>query len=155
MDEAAVHPDPGGEIFEPSPCLTTTDVVDAANERMPGGGGAASPALPPAAPPSAPGGGAVHGLAALPSVPEQPAPHGFPRSMNWREHITVDPHVCHGKGCVRDTRVPVSVVLDNLAAGLSTEEVTRSYPSISSEAVRAALAYAADLAGERVVAVPA
>ena len=75
--------------------------------------------------------------------------------MNWREHITVDPHVCHGKACVRGTRVPVSVVLDNLAAGLSAEEVTQSYPSVSAEAVRASLAYAADLAGERVVAVPA
>ncbi len=75
--------------------------------------------------------------------------------MNWREHITVHAEVCHGKACVRDTRVPVSVILDNLAAGLSAEEITQSYPSVSHEAVRAALAYAADLAGERVVAVPA
>ena len=75
--------------------------------------------------------------------------------MDWRDHITVDPTVCHGKACVRGTRVLVSVVLDNLAAGLSAEEVTRSYPSVSAEAVRATLAYAADLASERVVAVPA
>ena len=75
--------------------------------------------------------------------------------MDWREHITVDPHVCHGKACVEGTRVLVSVVLDNLAAGLSAEEVTQSYPSVSAEAVRASLAYAAALAGERVVAVPA
>ncbi len=74
--------------------------------------------------------------------------------MNWREHITVDPQVCHGRACIRGTRVPVAVVLDNLAAGLSTEEINRSYPSVSPEAVRAALAYAADLAGERVVNVP-
>ena len=46
--------------------------------------------------------------------------------MNRREHITVDPRVCHGKACVRGTRVPVSVVLDNLAAGVSAEEVTQS-----------------------------
>ncbi|WP_409945774.1 DUF433 domain-containing protein [Rubrivirga sp. S365] len=75
--------------------------------------------------------------------------------MNWREHITVDPQVCHGRACVRGTRVPVAVVLDNLAAGLSSDEITRSYPTVSAEAVRAALAYAADLAGERVVSVPA
>ena len=75
--------------------------------------------------------------------------------MDWREHITVDPAVCHGKACIRGTRVLVSVVLDNLAAGLSADEISRSYPSVSAEAVRAALAYAADLAGERVVAVPA
>ena len=75
--------------------------------------------------------------------------------MNWREHITVDPQVCHGKACIRGTRVLVSVVLDNLAAGLSADEVTQSYPSVSAEAIRATLAYAADLAGERVVAIPA
>ena len=75
--------------------------------------------------------------------------------MNWHEHITVDPQVCHGKACIRGTRVLVSVVLDNLAAGLTAEEITQSYPSVSAEAVRAALAYAADLAGERVLALPA
>ncbi len=75
--------------------------------------------------------------------------------MNWREHITVEPEVCHGKACIKGTRVLVSVVLDNLAAGLTAEEVRQSYPSVSAEAVQAALAYAADLAGERVVTVPA
>ena len=75
--------------------------------------------------------------------------------MNWREHITVDPYVCHGKACVRGTRVLVSVVLDNLAAGLSADEIHQSYPSVPVEAVRATLAYAAELAGERVIAVPA
>ena len=74
--------------------------------------------------------------------------------MNWRDYITVDPQVCHAKACITGTRVPVSVVLDNLAAGLTAEEITQSYPSITVEAVRAALAYAADLAGERVVSLP-
>ncbi len=75
--------------------------------------------------------------------------------MNWRDHISVDPLVCHGAAVVRGTRVPVSVVLDNLAAGLTAEEVGESYPAVSAVAVRAALAYAADLASERSVAVPA
>ena len=70
--------------------------------------------------------------------------------MNWREHITVDPQVCHGKACITGTRVLVSVVLDNLAAGLTAEEVTQSYPSVTTEN-----AYAADLAGERVLSIPA
>ena len=72
--------------------------------------------------------------------------------MRWQEHITVDPNVCHGVACIRGTRVPVSVVLDNLAAGLSVREILRSYPSLSEEAVQAAIAYAAELARERVVA---
>ena len=48
----------------------------------------------------------------------------------------------------------VSVVLDNLAAGLSVDEVLQSYPSLTREAVNAAIAYAAELARERVVAMP-
>ena len=46
------------------------------------------------------------------------------------------------------------MVLDNLAAGLSPEEIVQSYPSITTDSVHAALAYAADLAAERVVAIP-
>ena len=72
--------------------------------------------------------------------------------MNWRDHITVDPEVCHGKACISGTRVLVTTVLDNLASGLDAEEITRSYPSVSRETVRAALCYAAVLANEQVVA---
>ncbi len=75
--------------------------------------------------------------------------------MDWREYITVDPDVCHGKPCIKGTRVMVSVVLDNLAAGQTPEEIVGSYPSVNREAVRAAIAYAADLARERVVPLPA
>ena len=75
--------------------------------------------------------------------------------MDWREYITVDPEVCHGKPCVKGTRVMVSVVLDNLAAGRSPEEISESYPSVGREAILAAIAYAADLARERVVPLPA
>ena len=71
--------------------------------------------------------------------------------MDWREHITVDSNVCHGKACIKGTRVMVSVVLDNLAAGLALEQITKSYPSLTREDVRAAIAYAADLARERVL----
>ena len=72
--------------------------------------------------------------------------------MDWRQYITVDPAVCHGQACIRGTRVPASVVLDNLAAGLSPEEILRSYPTLTREAVQASVAYAAELARERVVA---
>ena len=75
--------------------------------------------------------------------------------MDWREYITVDPNVCHGKPCVKGTRVMVSVILDNLAVGQTPEEIMRSYPSVSREAIQAAIAYAADLARERIVRMPA
>ena len=71
--------------------------------------------------------------------------------MNWRDHITVDPEVCHGRACITNTRVLVTTVLDNLAAGLSPEEIARSYPSVTPESIRAAVRYAAELANERVV----
>ena len=72
--------------------------------------------------------------------------------MNWREHITVDPEVCHGRACIAGTRVLVATILDNLAAGLDSEEITKSYPSITKESVQAAVCYAAELAKERTVA---
>lgn len=75
--------------------------------------------------------------------------------MDWTEHISVDPHVCHGKACIRGTRVMVSVILDNLAAGLEPEQILKDYPSLTPEAIQAAIAYAADLARERVVPLPA
>lgn len=71
--------------------------------------------------------------------------------INWRAHITVDPATCHGKACIRGTRVMASVVLDNLAAGVGIDELLKSYPSLSRESVFAAMAYAADLARDRTV----
>ncbi|MBF0160572.1 MAG: DUF433 domain-containing protein [Magnetococcales bacterium] len=71
--------------------------------------------------------------------------------MNWRDHITTDPDVCHGQACIRGTRIPVAVILDNLAANLSHQEIMCSYPSLTVAAINAATRYAADLARERVI----
>ena len=62
--------------------------------------------------------------------------------MNWKDYITVDPNVCHGEACIRGTRIMASVVLDNLAAGATVEELLESYPTLSREAVRAATSQA-------------
>ena len=70
--------------------------------------------------------------------------------MDWRQHISVDPAICHGQACITGTRVMVSVILDNLASGFTAEEIVESYPSISPEAVAAALRYAAELAKEQI-----
>jgi len=72
--------------------------------------------------------------------------------MNWRDYISVNPEIMHGATCITGTRIPVSVVLDNLAAGDSVEQLLEEYPTLSSESVAAALAYAAEMARERVVA---
>ncbi len=70
----------------------------------------------------------------------------------WQERITVDPNVCHGKACIRGTRIMVSSILDNLVARVSREEILHSYPALTEEDIDAALAYAAELARERIVA---
>ncbi len=75
--------------------------------------------------------------------------------MDWRTRISIDSAVCHGKACIKGTRVMVSVVLDNLAAGQSADEIMKLYPSLQREDVSAAMAYAAELARERVVATSA
>lgn len=75
--------------------------------------------------------------------------------MRWQDVITVDPDIMHGAPCFRGTRIPVSVVLDNLAAGAPTAELFVNYPTLPREAPAAALAYAADLARDRVLNIPA
>ena len=75
--------------------------------------------------------------------------------MNWQRYISVDPNICHGKACIKGTRIMVSVILDNIAAGLTAEAIIKSYPSVNSDSIRACVAYAADLAKERYIKIPA
>lgn len=74
--------------------------------------------------------------------------------LDWRDYVTVDPQICHGKACIRGTRIMVFVILDNLASGLTPAEIEASYPSLSRESIQAAVIYAAELARERIVALP-
>lgn len=71
--------------------------------------------------------------------------------MNWRERISVDPAVCHGKACIAGTRVLVSTILDNFADECAEDEILRQYPSINHDDIRAAIAYGAELARERTI----
>ncbi len=73
---------------------------------------------------------------------------------NWQERISINPKICRGMACIRGTRIPVSVVLDNIAAGFGQNEIIQSYPTLTAEDIQAALAYAAELAQERVIALP-
>ncbi|MHC9062595.1 DUF433 domain-containing protein [Nitrospira sp. CMX1] len=70
--------------------------------------------------------------------------------MTWRDHIVVDPTICHGKPCIKGTRVMVSVVLDNIAAGETADHIATAY-HLAKEDVQAALQYAAELTRERIV----
>jgi len=56
-------------------------------------------------------------------------------SMNWKDRITIDPNICHGKPCI----------------GMKEEDILSSYPSLTSEDIQAAIAYAAELSHERLI----
>ncbi len=71
--------------------------------------------------------------------------------MNLLDRISVDPQICHGKACIKGTRIMVTVILDNLAAGISPEEILKSYPTLSPEDIKAAISYGAELAKERII----
>ncbi len=73
---------------------------------------------------------------------------------SWQERISINPAVCHGKACIRGTRVMVSAILDNLAAGVPRDEILASYPSIRETDIQAALGYAAELAREGTADLP-
>lgn len=69
------------------------------------------------------------------------------------ERTSVNPMICHGKACIKGTRVLVTAILDNLAAGVTEDEILNSYPALTRDDIRAALAYGAELAKERHVPV--
>ena len=71
--------------------------------------------------------------------------------MDWKNHISADPGICHGKPCFTGTRILVAVILDCLAADMDHKAILREYPALSKEDILAALAYSADLAQERTV----
>ena len=71
--------------------------------------------------------------------------------MNWQDRITSNPDICHGRVCVKGTRIMVSVILDNLSDGLSIDDIIESYPPLTREDVLAAINYAAELTKERII----
>ncbi len=68
--------------------------------------------------------------------------------FDWKNRISIDPSVCHGKPCIKSTRIMVSIILDYLKAGKTMETIQQEYPALSEEDIRAAIAYAAWLAHE-------
>jgi uncharacterized protein (DUF433 family) len=71
--------------------------------------------------------------------------------MQWQERLTSDANVCHGRLCVKGTRVMVSVILDNLASSESFSEIMQGY-AVEREDIEACLHYAAEQARDRVLA---
>ena len=64
------------------------------------------------------------------------------------ERISVDPHVCSGKPCIKGTRIPVHIILGLLAAGEDFQGILRAYPNLQKEDIIACIRYAALLTEE-------
>ncbi len=72
---------------------------------------------------------------------------------DWKERISINPNVCHGKPCIKGTRIMVWLIVSFVANGDPIEEVLRAYPSLTKDDVQAALMYAAEMTRERVIPV--
>ena len=70
------------------------------------------------------------------------------------ERISIDPRVCFGKPTIRGTRIWVSLILDLLAGGMTTVELLEEYPQLTTEDIRAAIAYGAEMSRDRYVVLP-
>lgn len=68
--------------------------------------------------------------------------------MNWRDRISIDPRIHHGKPCIKGTRVPASVIIGTIADGYPPERVLKSWPQLTIEDVEAALRFGSALAAE-------
>jgi uncharacterized protein (DUF433 family) len=67
------------------------------------------------------------------------------------QRISIDPNICGGKPCIRGHRIWVSLVLDFLASGVTTEQILEEYPQLTPEDIRACIAFGSEMARERTV----
>ena len=65
--------------------------------------------------------------------------------MSWRDRISIDPAIHHGKPCIKGTRVPVSVIVGSIAEGDTPEQIIEAWPQLTGEDIRAALKFAATM----------
>lgn len=72
---------------------------------------------------------------------------------DWKGRISIDPNVCHGKPCIKGTRIMVWIIVSCLANGDSVEDILETYPGLKREDIHAALAYAAEMTREKVLPV--
>ncbi len=70
---------------------------------------------------------------------------------DWKEKVSSNINICHGKVCIKGTRIMVSVILDCVAEGMTEEEILSEYPSLKKGDVNVALMYAASLARGEII----
>jgi len=72
--------------------------------------------------------------------------------VRWQERIVIAEDLHHGDPCIKGTRIPVAVIVASLADGMTPDQIREEYPQLSDEDIRAALAYAADVIRQDVLA---
>jgi uncharacterized protein (DUF433 family) len=72
--------------------------------------------------------------------------------VRWQDRIVIAEDLHHGDPCIKGTRIPVVVIVASLADGMTSEQIREEYPQLSDEDIRAALAYAADVIHQDVLA---
>lgn len=70
------------------------------------------------------------------------------------DRISIDPNVCFGKPCIKGTRIWVSLILDFLASGMTVDDLLAEYPQLTTDDIRASIAYGAEMARQRYVDIP-
>jgi len=75
-------------------------------------------------------------------------------TQNVLERIRIDPKVCFGRPCIRGTRIWVSLILDLLASGETTNTILSQYPQLTVADIQACLAYGAEMTRERYIDLP-
>jgi uncharacterized protein (DUF433 family) len=68
--------------------------------------------------------------------------------------ISINPNVCFGKPCIRGHRIWVSLILDCLASGWTSQQILENYPGLEEADIRACIAYGAEMARERYLEIP-
>ena len=72
--------------------------------------------------------------------------------IRWQDRVVIAPDIHHGDACIKGTRIPVAVIVGSLADGMTPEEIRGAYPQLTTEDIQAALAYAADVIYQDVLA---
>ena len=72
-------------------------------------------------------------------------------SNSWKNHISINPEICHGRACIKGTRVMISVIIDNIAEGHTLDDIVENYPTITHDDIKAAIFYASAITREKVL----
>lgn len=72
--------------------------------------------------------------------------------VHWQDHVTLSDDLHHGDPCIKGTRIPIRTLIGSLADGMKPEEILKEYPQLSLDDLLGALAYAADVLSQEMLA---